>query len=62
MATGIAAAAPSLSIADVKITTAPVGSTNDTITKQTIEAIGTQPLPNNTLQGEGQGIYSNILA
>ena len=63
MATGIAAAAPSLNPASLKIDLAPVGSEADTNTKQVISAIGiTNPIPNNTLQGSGQGIYTNILA
>jgi hypothetical protein len=63
MATGVAAAAPSADIAQQKITLAPVGSPADTEAKLVIDSIGiTNPIPNNTLQGHGQGIYTNILA
>ena len=62
MATGIAAAAPSFDIASRKIDLAPVGSISDQTTKANLDAIGTQPLPNNTLQGHGQGIYTDINA
>jgi hypothetical protein len=63
MATGVAAAAPSPDIAAQKITLSPVGSPPDTEAKLVIESIGiSNPIPDNTLQGHGQGIYSNILA
>lgn len=57
---GLAAPAPSANIQDQKITTAPVGSYADTIAKLQIESIGAQPLPQNTLNGFGQGLYVNI--
>jgi hypothetical protein len=50
------AAAPSLSIANQKITLAPVGSFADTSAKLTILAIGVTPLPQNTLASHGQGL------
>jgi len=62
MATGTAAVAPSADISATKITLAPVGSPADTIAKLQIESIGSQPLPQNTLQGFGEGIYVNIVA
>lgn len=62
MATGAAAVAPSANIAAQRITLAPVGTHGDTMAKLTIESIGTTPLPVNTLQGFGQGIYCNINA
>ncbi len=62
MATGAAAVAPSANIASQRITTAPVGSHADTMAKLTIESIGITPLPINTLQGFGEGIYVNINA
>jgi hypothetical protein len=62
MATGVAAAAPSPDISNQKITTAPVGSFADHIAKLQIESIGSPPLPQNTLQAFGQGIYTNITA
>jgi hypothetical protein len=62
MATGVAAPAPSANIADQRITLSPVGTIQDTTAKLTIESIGITPLPINTLQGFGQGIYVNINA
>jgi hypothetical protein len=62
MATGVAAAAPSANIADQRITLSPVGTMQDTTAKLVIESIGITPLPINTLQGFGQGIYVNINA
>ena len=62
MATGVAAAAPSSNIADQRITLSPVGTMQDTETKLTIDSIGITPLPIETLNGFGQGIYVNINA
>jgi hypothetical protein len=62
MASGLAAAAPSANIADQRITLAPVGTFADTAAKLQILSIGTTPLPQNTLAGNGQGIYVNINA
>jgi hypothetical protein len=62
MATGVAAPAPSANIADQRITLSPVGTIQDTTAKLVIESIGITPLPINTLQGFGQGIYVNINA
>jgi hypothetical protein len=62
MATGVAAPAPSANIADQRITLSPVGSIQDTTAKLVIDSIGITPLPINTLQGFGQGIYVNINA
>jgi hypothetical protein len=62
MATGVAAPAPSADIGPQRITLAAVGSIPDTTSKLAIESIGITPLPINTLQGFGQGIYVNINA
>jgi hypothetical protein len=62
MATGAAAVAPSANIAEQRITLAPVGSHGDTVAKLEIDSIGAKPLPINTLQGFGEGIYVNINA
>ncbi len=64
MATGLAAAAPTIQNYpfDAQINLAPIGSSSDTQNKLLIAAIGVTPLPNNTLQGHGQGIYTNITA
>jgi hypothetical protein len=59
MSTPPAAHAASANIAPQRITLAPVGTFADTEAKLTILSIGTAPLPQNTLQGAGQGIYVN---
>jgi hypothetical protein len=62
MASGVAAPAPSADIAPQRITLAALGSIPDTTSKLAIESIGITPLPINTLQGFGEGIYVNINA
>jgi len=64
MATGLAAVSPTpQNVAERPVALAPVGSFGDTLAKLQISSIGiTNPIPDNTLQGHGQGIYSNILA
>jgi hypothetical protein len=66
MATGVASAsvAPTIdNLAQRQIFNAPVGSFGDTDAKIEIASLGiTNPIPSNTLQGFGQGIYANITA
>jgi len=64
MATGVAAVSPTIqNFSQQQIFNAKVGSIGDTTAKDMIAAIGiTNPIPNNTLQGHGEGIYADILA
>ena len=66
MATGAASAAVAPTLANTyqrPVFNAPVGSFGDTDAKLVISSIGiTNPIPSNTLQGHGQGIYADITA
>jgi hypothetical protein len=66
MATGAASAAAAPTIDNLyqrPIFNAPVGSFGDTDVKVELSSLGiTNPIPSNTLQGHGQGIYADVTA